>query len=398
MLRYILLLLMVLTQSSSFAVLKLNNGVITSMESDSDKIISYKHQEHMWITSDGAIHMMIKYNVGMSLFTSFNQGQTWDKMISTEGVEQPASSDGVWDGDYLYSVFSTKKGNIGVAKLFYNQAEKSWSEISRNAIEVELDVTATRPTISIDKTGILWVAFPANHIVKQKKYIRIYYSSDDAENWTDSGMRLGTDNNKSKAARIIALSDRTGIIYSDNDGKDSVGIWAFRMNDMPLDTKWNEVEIGRHKFKFFQDPLGTHYNVVADKFDNIHVTTSEAGKMVYFRYDAQDQTWSSPAVVDRIKKTAYTQLSITPDGRLFIIHNSSADVFILVSEDQGKTFEDYAELNPPATKDISFLFARVETPSESDGKTLHVLLQAKKKGFFGKKVLLHYSVPTDINN
>ena len=395
MFHYLTFILLLLFSLPSFAVIPLDNGHLTEMESDSDKIISYKHQEHMWVTADGALHMMIKYNIGMSLYSSFDQGKTWQEMLATQGIEQPASSDGVWVCDYLYTVYSTQQGNIGVAKLHYDKENKTWSAISQQTVETGPDVTATRPTITADSSGRLWVAFPANHILIQRKYIRVYYSQDEGTSWQDSGMRLGTENAKDKAARILALSDRIGIIYSDNDRKDAIGRWAYRMNDWPFEQAWQDQEIGRHPYKYFQDPLGTHYNVVVDNTNNIHVTSSDAGELVYFRYDSHTQAWESPTVVDQIQKTAYTQLSITPDNRIFLIHNSGVNVIILMSQNQGKTFEPYAQLTPPALKNISFLFPRVETPSISDGKTLHVLLQAQEKGIFGQKVLLHYAVPTE---
>ena len=54
----------------------------TDLYSSSERMISYRHQEHMWQTADGALHLVINRGTltpapGLALYCSFDGGSTW---------------------------------------------------------------------------------------------------------------------------------------------------------------------------------------------------------------------------------------------------------------------------------------------------------------------------------
>lgn len=377
------------------AEMTLSNGQLTGIESDSKEIISYKHQEHFWETEDGALHVTVQREGSMSLYSSFDEGNTWSEMLSTQAYERPDSSDGFFYNNAIYNTFATENGNVGVAKITYDPNRQRWTDLGRsNPVPLGSGVTASRPTIVGDQLGKwLWIATPTENRRTWKKLINLFYSPNDGVNWIDTGLRLGTSNFKNKAARIVALADRVGAVYSDVDGDYMVVKWAYRLNSWGASQAWSEQEIGRHPRKVYQDPVGTHYNVAVDSANNIHVVTSDGGNLLYFRYDSTNNTWQN-SVTHEGSKTAYTQLSITQDGRVFVIYNSGKDIKVIEGNDQGE-FTDYAYLTPPSGLGLNYYFPRLETPSLVRGNTLPILLQAAETGSNGAQVLLHFPVELD---
>lgn len=369
----------------------LDNGQLTGIESDSKEIISYKHQEHFWETADGGLHLTVQRTGSMSLYSSFDDGETWTEMLSTQAYERPASADGFFYNNAIYNAFATENGNVGVAKIVYDPRRQRWTDLGRsNPVPLGSGVTASRPTIVGDQMGRwLWIAAPTENRRTWKKAIQLFYSPNDGVNWIDTGLKLGSSNFKNKAARIVALSDRVGAIYSDIDGDYLVVKWAYRLNSWGANQAWAEQEIGRHPRKVVQDPVGTHYNVAVDLDDNIHVATSDNGQLLYYRYDAASHTWQN-SVTHEGSKTAYTQLSVTQDGRVFVIYNFGKNIKIIEGDRQGK-FTDYAYITPPSGLGLNYYFPRLETPSLVRGNMLPILLQAEDQGS-NTQVLIHFAV------
>src|SRR5205814_7652028 len=78
----------------------------TDLRSDTERMISYRHQEHMWQTADGALHLVfnrgsLQPNPGLALYSSFDGGATWSFMQSFGNTDDKSTADGQLRGDEL---------------------------------------------------------------------------------------------------------------------------------------------------------------------------------------------------------------------------------------------------------------------------------------------------------
>ncbi len=371
------------------------NGVLTSIQGSNERMISYRQQRHMWMTNDGAVHVLVNLGdtTGLVLYSNVDQSNNWQSMLSIADTNEQSTSDGFLLNRTMYFTYSSSSGAIFFKKMDYDTTQKKWSEYPSRLIFVsKVGTVASNPTITSDDNSRFWCACVAVNKARQS-FIRLFYSIDQGDTWTDAGINLGAvSKSPKKSAVLVNLHDRIGAIYTN---KDEV-YWAYRLNDWSLTAPWQSERIFVHapsQSTDIEDPYGSHFSVAVDRLQNVHVTTKESGCLLYLRFNYNLQGWDTPRFLSNNVNVGYMQVS-TSDNALFIVYNKWTSIEVIRSEDEGMTFVDGWRLLHTST-DISmftttdFSHPRVETPSLANNK-LFVLQQFVADGW---QRLLYFVVP-----
>lgn len=341
-------------------------GVPTSIKSVADRMISYRFQEHMWQTADGATHVMVNIGTWMSegaltLYSTFDAGLSW----VPSGIALPQSggastSDGFLDGDDLLVVYSGKAAEIRFARLRYDPAARTWSLAKRELIYKTSAAFAMTPAIAADAQGRLWLAFTNQDRATADFSIKMMVKPRRGA-WSDTGLVFGGVDNLSneRSGRPIATTAGMGMVYSVHHEL----FWAERAGDSPLTAAWASQHIYTAASPM-SDPYGSHYSVVADDASNLHLLSVDGGQLVYSRRLAADDAWQSRVLTEPVKAT-YVQVVIV-QGRVMLITNRGANLAVFESSDGGDTIAQTYSLThaaPQGAEDYSR--PRVEAPSRS---------------------------------
>jgi hypothetical protein len=370
----------------------------TSIESTTSRMISYRHQEHMWQTSDGAMHLMINQGdidptkPGLILFSSFDRGQTWTPTAACPGTSYISTSDGFLRGDDLHLIFNTADGAIVFLRLRYNGIEKTWERVQEETAFSPLGYAGASPTIASDGSGNTWCAF-----VTRKKGTSIWKThvickTQETSGWENPGLDMGltaVSKTPEMSVRLISLQNGTGAVYKSLQHI----IWAYRANEWPIDQPWTEDILFVHEPPYSKDPYASHFSAVVDDRENIHLATMDQGCLLYFRYHGTLQRWSPPRFLAPNLRTAYMQIT-SAQNQLFVFFNMFSEVGVLRSTDDGNTFHLlYYLIHPdePDNTHADYTNPRIETPGISEN-FIPVVQQYVDTGF---QKLLYFSIPVE---
>jgi len=340
---------------------------VPSLTSNADRMISYRHQEHMWQTSDGALHVMINRgtlapNSGLQLYTSQDNGLTWTLSASTGNTGTQSTSDGVLVGDTLSLVYSNNNNVIIYAGLQYNSSSKTWTPTGSQAVFGSQATTALNPAIAFDTVGNAWVAYVAQNISNGNYSIRMAKRNAGSTVWVDTGLVFGTVDNTSieRSARPIQMPNGMGMVFAVHDKV----YWATRDNALPDNSAWTTALLFTHTPGSGLDPYASHFNVLADDANNLHMAMVDAGNIKYLRYASRAGAWNAARALTTDGQAAYCQVSLVDGSKLAISYNMASKVSkTLVSIDKGLTFTGgYLLTHPAPTDGIEYSYARIETP------------------------------------
>lgn len=343
---------------------------VTNLKSTAERMISYRHQRHMWITSDGAIHVLFNRGINLSraslvLYSSFDRGRSWTLILSLPNTNGESTADGFLYKQKLSLAYSSATGSILFLPITYDSLAKKWTYGQAATVYQGSDFVATSPTIAFDSKGYLWAAFVVQQTFTKDYSISLFNSSNQGLNWANTYESLGViDKSARKSARLVSLNDKLGIIYTNDD----TFYWAYRNNNSPFNTPWQAQSIFIYQPGSNNSMYSSHFSLVADPLDNIHLATHNLGKLVYLKFDGQCQRWQPIKTLSNHIKVGYMQVSLSTDNNLFITYNRLTQVGVLRSSDYGKSFNFISSLSHPNKTDfpsntVSFKDPRIITPA-----------------------------------
>jgi len=370
----------------------------TDLTGAAERMISYRHQEHMWQTADGALHLVynrgaLQPGPGLVLFSSFDGGSTWSFMLNFANTDDESTADGVLQGDDLSLVYPTADGSIAFAELHYNSVVRSWSFTSAATAFSSSQWVALNPALGVDSTGTIWCAFVVRERTNWRKdtNIRMVNRVSGGPFWTDTGLVFGPTDDQSveRSARPVRTANGMGMVYSVRGST----FWATRANGMPDNVPWtvSTIYVSPYATSPKFDPYASHFSVATDDSNTIHMVLADNFQVLYFRHSGAGP-WTPAVMLDTGgKKAGYPQIGVV-NGKLavaFSLHQGDKGL-LLVSADGGVTFPTAAQLaHPAASGGVTYGTARVETPTRTTG-VLTVLQQYEDNGL---QRLMLFTVP-----
>lgn len=353
-------------------------GTPTNLESLEEGMISFRHQEHMWLTSDGAQHVLINQGMGipsLNLYSSPGGITDWQLKVGLPNSNSGSSCDGFIRGNTLYLVYSSVgEADIRFLRLTYNPTTKAWSGNTLIQVYRATGFKTQRPTIAQDATGRFWVVFAVQNTTTNQSALQLVTSSNGTT-WVNPGLALGSYNTSDKkSGRLVSLSDRMALIYSDDPTPQvptSYNLnYAYRPNLAPINAGWiSSLVYSFDSLTSEKDDKGSHFNVVADSRNNVHLIFRSNSQLIYSRLDGVTNLWEVPRTLTDPSVTIlpYVQTSLDRAENLYFSYpafDQAANyrfIQVLLSQDRGQTFTPFRNLifNPTVLTGQ----ARVETPS-----------------------------------
>ena len=355
-------------------------GTLTTIEGNAEGIISLRHQEHMWVTSDKALHIIVNQSNGLPrqvMWSSFDGGNTWQPQFAIPNTCCRSTSDGTLVDNKLFLTYASTNDQIWFLELEYDLIKQTWRFISANAVEREADVKASHPTMAIDNLGRTWTTFIEYNQSAQQASIEILFSDSQNNNWQDPGIQFFPPiSSEEESSRLFTFSDGVGLIYSNEDTL----YWAYRKDSWPIDAEWQSSELYKFKAPKSGGQRNSHFGVVADSLDNIHFVTYDERRLLYLKFDRQTFEWQEPVYLSEPRSATYMQLSRTIDDRLLIVYDVRQEdaqyLEVLESFDYGESFSlKYILTYRPGFETGS---PRMETPSVVEGD-LPILQQVSSR-------------------
>lgn len=348
----------------------------TTLVSDADRMISYRHQNHMWQTNDGATHAIINGgtltgpNASLTLYSSFDSGNSWVAMLTLANTGTYSTSDGVLSNGDLALAYSTIEGEILFSVAHYDSVQKTWTLVKTETVFNSSDLAGINPAIAIDSLGTIWCAFVSQGLIPSNSgyNIKLVQRTSDGTGWQDTGLIFGpTDNvnitspfGPERSARPVVLSNGVGMVYTVHQDM----FWAYRANGWPTNQPWIGQTLFTSAPPYDVDPYQSHFSIVADNQNNLHMATVDHGRLLYSRFVNYTQAWNPVRVLTNDIKATYPQATWAL-GTLAIFYNGNAAVRVIQSADKGTTFTLTNILThepAPAGSTLDYSNPRIETP------------------------------------
>lgn len=339
---------------------------VTSLQSTADRMISLRHQYHMWQTPDGANHLLMNRGItatatALSMNTSMD-GMAWSASALLPATDYTSTSDGFLLGDStLYVAYSGKASDIRFAQLQYDPSQRSWTMVRNEVVFANAGTLAMVPSIAMDASGRVWVSFTSQDLATGNYSIKLMLRPSDVAAWTDTGFVFGAVDNVSneRSSRLIATPYGLGMIFTVHQNV----YWTQRLNFWPTAQAWPRALVYVDQAPD-TDPYGSHFSLVADAAANLHLVFVDGGHVVYSRLLANDQGWATRIMTDDINAT-YVQV-LTSRDNLMVVTNSQTYLRVFQSTNTGDSFSNTHVLTHPlAGGKVVYDRPRVETPSHS---------------------------------
>lgn len=362
--------------ASTALALDVVSGSLSDIYGRSERVISYRNQEHMWETADGRQHLFV--NLGrddrdqnLALYTRVAENE-WQQQLVLPRSDQFSSLDGFLDGGTLHLVFSDSSEAIIYAALEYFSGPDRWAAVAIDTVYDGAAGPASIPTISRDSYERLWAGFTLHENDSGHVRLSVLFSEDQGLNWSNSLAPFGSANSAmAKATRVVKVNDGIGIIYTDEipgePERELSGHFLYRADSEPPGGGWSSQTLWSKTIPAdeLHDPFGTHFNALTDHLGRVHVLYAVDGQLVHRAYPDAGNHWSPAQFLSSSTRVAYMQLSQSMDGnRLYAIYNQYAQLYVLESVDNGASFHQAALLRRPMAGTIlDSSRPRVETPS-----------------------------------
>lgn len=343
-------------------------AVVTDLTGTGEGIISNRHQEHLWVTSDRWLHAIINDGTeGKALnFYSSRDGANWFLQGTVPWTDKNTQSDGVVVGDTLYLVYPSSQRHLMLRTYGYDRALKTWTLSGEYTILAQSQHVPDRPTITLDGNLRVWVAFSDLDRDTGNVIIKVAAQGDTLGQW-NTPLQFGTRNaSEIKTGRLLALSDGVMLVYTDGPHPNSDAHtlnWAYRLNSAPLTAAWTS---GGTLYQFAtleNDQFGCHFNAAVDRADNVHIASRADDRLIYFRIAGYLNSWVDPRYLSASDTAPYVQVSLSAQDDLFIIypHKPTSNAVVLRSGNAGLTFQTVAALEYQPGVELGF--PRLESPS-----------------------------------
>ena len=350
---------------------------ITSMTSSADRMISYRNQQHSWQTTDGAIHIMInRGNVdtgdALALFSSYDGGVTWLPMFTLAGTDQFSTSDGILanlgtTGTNLLLTYATAQstGMIMYVSATYNSAAHSWTVAPAQVAFSSPNVQASNPAFANDTVGNFWCGFTAENLTTLQYQEMMVMRLARGATWTTTTLVFGSINSSTQhSSRPVTYTNGIAMLYQDGLNM----YWAYRLTAQPVNTPWVTTLVFVGLPPYNEDPYGTHYSVIADTANNLHMAIIANMQLIYMRYLNSTGVWGPPrALTTTTINAAYSQATLA-GGNLMLMVNNLSSLEVFQSTDSGNTFtltQALRHVTPPPGSTLDYTNPRVEAPGRS---------------------------------
>lgn len=344
-----------------------------NITSTADRMISYRNQQHSWQTSDGAVHIMV--NLGsqptgdsLALYSSFDGGVTWNQMFTLAGTDEFSTSDGtlatIGTTANLLLVYGTAQatGTILYASASYNPAAQTWTLGTPQTVFADSTMAGSNPAFGSDAAGNFWCGFTAQDLTTLQYQEDLVYRAPKSTQWTNTGLVFGSGSNLQHSARPVPYKNGMAMIYESG----TTMYWAYRLNTWPLTQAWTTSVMFTGLPPYSQDPYGTHYSVVADAANNLHLTLIANQQLLYMRYLTSTGKWGPVrALTTTAINAAYSQATIAGSNVMLFVNNQQS-IEVLQSTDNGNTFtitQSLLHTTPPPGSSLYYGNPRIETPS-----------------------------------
>lgn len=343
----------------------------TDVTGNAELMISYRHQEHMWQTPDGTLHLLAnrgsyRPNPGLVLMSSRDGGATWLVKASFARTNRNTTGDGQLDGTTLSVVFGNADGAIVFAQLSFDAATQAWTVNRTESVYQTSGIDAENPTLAFDDAGVAWCSFMATEAATRDVELRWFHRPTEGT-WADTGVVLGPRDNRSKerSGRPAKISGGMGLIYRIS----KTTYWTTRPNgaapDFLADPQVIHVGTARSKRS---DPYASHFSVVADDGGHLHLAIADDGAAMYLRYSMLDGTWTEPRQINGLGSLSYLQIGLANGQVQLSLSASRGAGAVYLSNDYGDTFtQAFALRLPPPADGVSYSTGRVETATRSSG-------------------------------
>ena len=353
----------------------------TNLASSNERMISYRQQQHLVQTADGALHLLLNRGTlspgpGLSLFSSFDGGTTWRLMQNFPGTDDKSTGDLKLIGDDLWMVYHTAAQVIVFAQLHYDSVLQTWSLLLSQQAFASSQWAALNPALAVDSIGTIWVGFLAKSLrrVNAVGNIRVVNRVGGGTLWTDPGLAFGPTDSQAveRSARPVAIPGGMGMVWTVHE----VTYWSSRSDALPDNSAWttSTVYTGIQE-SGGKDPYASHFNVTTDDQGGVHLVSIENYDVLYFRYLPSTDQWSAPLVVDDSRKVAYAQMGLI-NGKLgvgFSVQRGKGS--LAISSALGDSWSLGYDLQLiPGYVGVNFNTARIELPTRCSG-TLPILQQ-----------------------
>ena len=346
-------------------------GTPSPLKSNSEEMISLRHQDHMWEAANGETYLVINRGLqasqgSLQLYSTPDQGLSWFPGPRLPGSDRNAFSDGYLDGNILYLTYTNTAGQVVFTALQRNAtAEPRWTTLWSDIAFSSPDTRAANPAMAVDATGTIWLAFVARNGTYYS--IRMVRKSSQAEGWVDTGFTFGDIDNLSieRSAKPVPTATGMGMVYAVHNQI----LWASRENSWPLDQPWTG-QVVFTSSSGDNDPYASHFSVAADAQHNIHMSLTDGNRVGYSRYAAATGTWTSKWLTG-VVNAAYIQTSIVAGDVVVTANSGSSRLMVYRSVDGGNTFTfPYTLEHPAPGNGVSYLYARMETAATTRGPML----------------------------
>lgn len=349
----------------------------TSLTSIADRMISYRSQEHMWQTADGATHVIVnrgprRDRKSLALYSTHDGGVNWDfTSVALPGSNGSSTSDGYLVGNRLHITWDFGAGAIRYAELVYDPVARTWALDSASEVVSFADAAALTPAMAVDALGRQWLAFTHKDQATGNFSIKMMRRDAAGGAWVDTGFTFGPVDNlaNERSGRPIATSRGMGIVFTVK----AETFWAERRNEWALEQAWPRAPIYT-KTEPSNDPYGTHFSVVADAESNLHMASVDGGKLVYSRYLVANRQWVTRVLTDNIK-ASYVQTTLS-GGNVLLISNAYTYLSVFQSADNGSTFAlTHTLVHPAPAEGENYNRPRLESPAVVAAGSVPVLQQ-----------------------
>jgi len=371
-------------------------GEPSDLTSDSERMISYRHQQHLWRTDDGALHLLVNRGTtvtdpGLSLYTSLDNGSTWLLAHDLPDTSDTDTGDMVLQGNLLSIVYPNINGEIVFDQLSYDSATTSWTLLTHEIAFSESGRLGVNPSLTIDAAGNVWAAFV--HRVRSGAATDLRMVVRPAGgSWMSTGQIYGPTDNKSieRSARLVSTAGGVGMVYKVRNAM----YWAMFDASQPLDSEWpSQLLLVGTPQRRLADPYASHFGARVDASDRVHISLVDDYNIWYLGGPADGSAWTQPLLLPTRGDIAYSQMALI-GSRIIVAYGPSSPTAakagaVLESTDGGLSFSVINDLRPPkGVPNASYKTPRIELPVNAVAP-LNILQQFEQEG--GQR-LLTYSV------
>lgn len=358
----------------------------TDIVSTATRLVSYRHQRHMFVTSDGRTHALM--NLGTAAGTggalylhSTDDGVQWARQLVLPNTDANSVSDGVLTGDALTVVYQCSDGIARMSTLNYSTATRTWSLASTSKLpRASTSIAAVNPSFAVDANGNTWLAYVQEDSSSGYVMIALYVKAAGSSTWSRSSQSYGYSNgltfgSDKRSARLVSLPGGIGLMYS-------VGpniYWAERPLTGTLTSTWNS-SVLMLSGTADNDPMSSHFSTVVDGQGNVYAAYTDAGVLYLRIRNAATRQWTAQTRITGNSTSypsanpTYAQLAWLGGSKVALVSNFGAGINVYQSANSGST---WACTTRGVHTGMSGYFtdARLEIPAFPGATTVQVLQQ-----------------------